>query len=131
LLVEDHLDTAKTRERLLAGLGHTVTLTHTLAAALEAVAAGNFDLVLSDLGLPDGTGYDLMDFIRREKPVPGIALSGYAMDEDVRRSTAAGFAAHITNPVNFDGLLAVIDEVTAGRNAGAGGGGNTIGARRQ
>ena len=113
LLVEDHLDTARIFARLLGRAGFTVALAHTVADALAAAAAEPMDLVVSDLGLPDGTGLDLMRQLRARHEIPGIALSGFGMEEDVRRTMEAGFAAHLTKPVDFERLLEVIEETLA------------------
>ena len=81
--------------RLLRGLGHEVATAGTIAEASEAADARPFDLIVSDIGLPDGSGLDLMRrVVARRGPVPAIALTGYGMEEDVRRSREAGFTAH-------------------------------------
>ena len=113
LLVEDHDMTAKVMARLLRGFRHDVTHAPDLASARAAVSDGHaFDLLLSDLGLPDGTGYDLMREIRNgPRPLPGIALSGYGMDDDVQRSLEAGFKLHLTKPVNIQQLERALHDV--------------------
>jgi PAS domain S-box-containing protein len=115
LLVEDHVDTAEAMVALLEALGHRVTAADTVAAALAAAGAaqesGGLDLVLSDLGLPDGHGHDLMRALRDRYGLPGIALSGYGMEEDVAKSHESGFAVHITKPVSLDTLRAAIRRV--------------------
>ena len=108
LLVEDHRDTARVMARLLSRAGHAVTTAGSVAAATDAAAAGPFDLLLCDLGLPDGSGLALME---RLKPLPGIALTGYGMDEDVKKAHEAGFLAHLTKPINLRQLEATIEEV--------------------
>ncbi|MDQ6808828.1 MAG: ATP-binding protein, partial [Verrucomicrobiota bacterium] len=102
LLVEDNEPTLAVLERLLTRAGHSVTTSMTVAGAL-ATAAGpvRFDALISDIGLPDGTGFDLMEKLRNVYGLQGIALSGYGMDEDLRRSREAGFAAHLTKPIDF------------------------------
>ena len=70
-------------------------------------------LVISDLGLPDGSGYDLMRKLRADHRLRGIALSGFGMEEDVRRAEEAGFSRHLTKPVDFDLLLSTIRELLA------------------
>jgi CheY-like chemotaxis protein len=100
LLVEDHPDTAKLMGMLLRSFGLEVTVAKTVAEAVAAVEAHGFDLLLSDIGLPDGSGMDLIRKIHARKPIKGIALSGYGMEEDVRRSLDAGFVAHLTKPVD-------------------------------
>ena len=94
LVVEDEPATLRLMARLLRGLGHTVTTAGTIAAAIEASDTSEFDLIISDIGLPDGSGLDLMRAVAaRHGPVPAIALTGYGMEEDIRRSQAAGFTA--------------------------------------
>lgn len=73
-----------------------------------------FDLVISDLGLPDGTGYDLMRKMVARRPTKAIALSGYGTEEDVRLGRDAGFAMHLTKPVNFDQLELCIRNIMEG-----------------
>jgi PAS domain S-box-containing protein len=115
LLVEDHEDTARALADLLELMGHEVTLAGSVTAALAAAAAearrGGIDLVVSDLGLPDGSGQDLMRELIRLYGWKGIALSGYGMEEDIRRSREAGFARHLTKPVDLDTLRAAIRQV--------------------
>lgn len=113
LLVEDNPDTLRVMARLLGNRGHEVTTAGGVVAALEAWRGRDFDLVVSDIGLPDGSGLELMRRLRQERPVRGIALSGYGMEQDLRRSAEAGFAAHLTKPVEFRRLEAVISEVAA------------------
>ena len=78
-----------------------------------AFAAERFDAVISDLGLPDGSGLDLMREIQRQRPVPAIALSGYGMEDDLRQTKEAGFCAHLVKPVNLDQLRHLLDQITA------------------
>jgi CheY-like chemotaxis protein len=113
LLVDDHVDTSKVMARLLSRNGYHVRTAGTLRAAVEAVVSDPVDLVISDLGLPDGSGHDLMRRLRASHDgVKGIALSGYGTDEDVRKSHAAGFATHLTKPTDFDRLLETIRELS-------------------
>jgi two-component system, chemotaxis family, CheB/CheR fusion protein len=112
LLVEDHDDTAEAMAELLGALGHEVTVAGSVAAGLDAAErqGGHFDLVLSDLGLPDGSGLDLMAKLHGRYGVRGIALSGYGMEEDVRKSLEAGFDRHLTKPINLQALQTAIQE---------------------
>ena len=116
LLVEDHADTAEAMADLLGLSGHRVTVAASVADALAAAeaAAGELDLVLSDLGLPDGSGQDLMRELVRLYGLRGIALSGYGMEEDIRRSREAGFARHLTKPINRQALEGAIRQVVSG-----------------
>ena len=111
LLVEDHADTARIMLRLLRGSNYDVEWAATIADALRAADAQRFDLIVSDLGLPDGSGIDLMRRLRGQHGLKGIALSGYGMEEDVQRSRDAGFAEHLTKPINLHALRAAIDAV--------------------
>jgi PAS domain S-box-containing protein len=101
LLAEDHEPTRAALERLLTRSGHCVQAAGTVGGALELAAEGSFDLLVSDLGLPDASGLDLMSELRSRYHLPGIALSGYGMEEDVKASAAAGFAAHLTKPIDW------------------------------
>jgi signal transduction histidine kinase/CheY-like chemotaxis protein len=112
LLVEDHEDTARIMSKLLRSFEHRVTWASTFANALEAVEADNFDLLISDLGLPDGNGRELMRQAQKKHSIRGIALSGYGMESDVKASLEAGFAEHLTKPVNIVQLQESIRRVT-------------------
>ena len=112
LLVEDHRDTAEALCLLLMADGHSVELASDVAAGLRRATEESFDLLISDLGLPDGTGLDLMRELRRQNPtLPGIVLSGYGQEDDVHESRKAGFALHVTKPVDsqrlYDAIVAV------------------------
>ncbi len=112
LLVEDHGDTVKIMKRLLAAHGHQVQTAGDVATALKLADEQTFDLLLSDLGLPDGSGVDLMRAIRRHgSKLPGIALSGYGQESDIQESRDAGFTAHLTKPVDVCCLERTIDSV--------------------
>jgi CheY-like chemotaxis protein len=104
LLVEDHVDTAAALAELLAAMGHDVTVAATVASALAAAARQGFDFVVSDIGLPDGTGHELMRELVGRYHLRGVAVSGYGMEEDRRRSLASGFALHLTKPISVQQL---------------------------
>ena len=113
LLVEDHGDTADMMRLLLTMHGHDVRVAGDVATALEEAGRRSFDLLLSDLGLPDGSGTDLLAQLRqRGFKMPGIALSGYGQEQDIRRSREVGFAAHLTKPASADRLADAIASVT-------------------
>ncbi|MDR3403750.1 MAG: response regulator [Chthoniobacter sp.] len=104
LLVEDHADTAATLERLLVNSGYVVQTATDVAAAVRRMEDSEFDLLVSDIGLPDGSGLELMPkFIEAagDRPIAGIALSGFGMPEDLERSYSAGFHEHLIKPVDF------------------------------
>lgn len=118
LLVEDHPDTAEQLSRLLKRAGHHVITANSLreARAVATVPTEEnekwpFDLLISDLGLPDGRGVELMRELGRHHSVPGIALSGFGMREDVEASLAAGFLRHMTKPVDWSELKNAIEKV--------------------
>jgi PAS domain S-box-containing protein len=118
LLVEDEPATLRLLTRLLRARGHEVVAASTLADALASAAQNHFDLVVSDVGLPDGSGLDLMHHIAANGRVPGIALTGYGMEEDIRRSREAGFTAHMTKPIDFTKLDDAICQIMAGAKSG-------------
>jgi len=102
LVVEDHPDTAEVLRTLLTSAGHRVEVASTAADALTLTADHAFDILISDLGLPDMTGYELMRQIKQRGPIKGIAISGYGMEEDIKRSHEAGFSDHLVKPVRFE-----------------------------
>jgi len=108
LIVEDHGDTARALARLLENRGFTATIAASIATALETIEREEFDLLLCDLGLPDGTGMDLIRKVRETRQTPAIALTGFGMQEDVERAQNAGFDAHLTKPVNLQKLEATM-----------------------
>lgn len=111
LLVEDHEPTLQVLSRLLGRAGHQVKAVSSVKEALSITAQESFDLVISDLGLPDGTGTELMRQLRDRHQLKGIALSGYGMDEDIARAHEAGFVTHLTKPVDFHQLERALREV--------------------
>jgi hypothetical protein len=120
LLIEDHPDTCQVMQRLLRSAGYEVTAAETLAAALRACkdTPKPFDIVVSDLGLPDGSGLDFIRQFRISCPdTPAIALSGFGMEDDRLRSLDAGFVAHMTKPVDLSALQSKIEEVISQASA--------------
>ena len=111
LLVEDHEDTLRVMARLLRSFGHDVKTATTVKSALALSEGEAFDLLVSDIGLPDGSGLDIMRQVKAQRRLKGIALSGFGQDEDFRRSREAGFEQHLTKPVNFQQLQQVIQRV--------------------
>ncbi|WP_133792444.1 hybrid sensor histidine kinase/response regulator [Paraburkholderia silvatlantica] len=119
LLIEDHEDTAEVMSQLMRAGGHEVAVAGSVTGALALTASMAFDLVVSDIGLPDGSGIDFIRAFRAQSTVPAIALTGFGTDDDVRRSVEAGFTAHLTKPVNFEQLERLIEEAAASRSAAA------------
>lgn len=112
-MVEDHDDTRSTLSRLLTHFGHQISVAASKRVALEMIAAKNFDVVLSDIALPDGDGYDVISHAKQKQPVKGVALTGFDRDEDIRRGKQAGFDFHLSKPVDFHELRTVLGQVGA------------------
>jgi CheY-like chemotaxis protein len=119
LVVEDHHDTAEQFAKLLRRAGHEVICAGSIkeAQSCALVTSGEnracaFDILISDLDLPDGSGRELMRNLAQRYPIHGIAISGHGMKEDVEGSMKAGFSYHITKPVNWAELKAVIEKIS-------------------
>ena len=104
LVVDDHHDTCVGMKLLLERRGYRITLAHTAGQAIEKAQIEKFDLLISDIGLPDRSGYELMKELRAKSSLRGIALSGFGMENDVSKARAAGFSRHLTKPINFERL---------------------------
>ena len=113
LLVEDHEDSRRVLGRLLKDFGCEVSMVGSVAEALSIIRTHPFDAILSDIGLPDGTGYDIISEAKRTQNVRGVALTGYGMSEDVRRSKEAGFDFHLTKPIDVTELRTVVRRLSA------------------
>ena len=118
LLVEDNVATVEIMASVLRRQGHEVRTATSLSRALEA-SSDEFDVVVSDLDLGDGSGLELMREVRYRGDTPGIAVSGYATEEDVRQSREAGFAVHLAKPITSGMLESAIQQVAAARSGGA------------
>jgi two-component system, sensor histidine kinase and response regulator len=110
LLVEDHEPTLAVLTSLLRQHGHDVITATSVKSALLLAADHRFDFVISDLGLPDGNGIDLMMQLSNNHGLRGIALSGYGMAEDLAKTEQAGFLAHLVKPINFEQLHRVLEQ---------------------
>jgi nitrogen-specific signal transduction histidine kinase/ActR/RegA family two-component response regulator len=116
LLVEDDLDTAEAMRDLLAEAGFDVRLAGGVAEADVTFRRHPADVLVSDVGLPDGSGLEVLSRLRALRPsLPGIVLSGYGMEQDVAASRANGFAEHFIKPVNLERLIAAIDRLASPR----------------
>ena len=104
LLVEDHEDTRNVLVRLMTRWGHNVKTAASVAESREAIADGAFDMLFSDVGLPDGTGHEVVAAWRKKSDGPAVAMSGYGMEADLARTQAAGFADHLVKPVSVENL---------------------------
>ena len=113
LVVDDHVDTCTGMKMMLERRGYRVTIAHTADQAMAKAGQQQFDLLISDIGLPDRSGYELMQELSTTKSLRGIALSGFGMENDVSRARAAGFSEHLTKPINFDRLDEAIQMLLA------------------
>jgi DNA-binding response OmpR family regulator len=96
---------------MLERRGYEIAIAHSADQAAEKAREEGFDLVISDIGLPDRSGYELMTELRQIKGLRGIALTGFGMDADVTKAHEAGFSGHLTKPINFERLDRSIREV--------------------
>jgi len=113
LLVEDHQDTRRTLSRLLTHFGHNVVTADNVEGAIEIMGVNNIDVVLCDIGLPDGSGYEVAAQARTKGHIKAIALTGFGTERDVQRSKDAGFDFHLVKPINFQELRSVLDQSAA------------------
>ncbi len=114
LMVEDNKDTLNYCSLMLIQRGHVVHTASNLAMALREASETNFELLISDIELPDGSGLELMWKLRSKDALKGIALSGFGSSDDVAQSHRAGFSEHLTKPVEFRHLVEAIQRVAAG-----------------
>jgi signal transduction histidine kinase/CheY-like chemotaxis protein len=113
LLVDDNLDTLHSLTRLLTARGFHVVPADSESVALELAADCEFDILVSDIELKDGSGLELMSLLRERRPLAGIAISGFGAPEDIEQSLAAGFALHLVKPIDFRRLEQSIRAVFA------------------
>ncbi|HSG40603.1 MAG TPA: ATP-binding protein [Thermoanaerobaculia bacterium] len=114
LIVEDHPDTLSAMAELVEMFGYEVRTAGTVDSALQVAAGEKIDVLVSDIGLPDGSGLDLMRRLLDHQPeVLGIALTGFGMEEDLRQSQEAGFVEHLTKPINLGQLEQTLARVAA------------------
>ncbi len=109
LLVDDHQDTCAALEKLLVRRGHLVAATHNVRSAMEAAVRNRFDLLISDIALPDGSGMELMIQLHAFSRIPGIAISGFGNNGDIEKSLQAGFSEHLIKPVKLEKLEAAME----------------------
>jgi len=113
LVVEDHSDTLEALSRLLSRFGHEISVADRAQNALNMIDSKQFDVVLCDIALPDGNGYDVIAQAKRRQPVKAVALTGFGATEDIERGREAGFDFHLTKPVDFHELRAVLGQIAA------------------
>jgi CheY-like chemotaxis protein len=111
LVVEDHSDTLEALSRLLDHFGHEISTAEDAQSAREMINSKEFDVILCDIALPDGNGYDVIAEAKRKRPLKAVALSGFAARDDVERGKKAGFDFHLTKPVDFHELRSVLGKI--------------------
>jgi CheY-like chemotaxis protein len=119
LLVENHQDTAVYLQLFLEKAGHSVTISADVRSTIELPDLDSFDIILSDIGLPDGDGWELMQRIRRLTHAYAVAMSGFGMTSDIKRSLAVGYQAHLTKPFTPARLMDVLSRADAYRQQGS------------
>ncbi len=109
-VVENHPDTREYLTLLLEGLGHTVIVVDSMKKALREAPTANCHVLISDIGLPDGDGWELLSRLYLQPPMYAIAMSGYGMMSDYARSKAVGFRHHLVKPIGIEQLEGILDE---------------------
>lgn len=110
LLVEDHEDTNRSLTNLLRRRGYHVQAADSIRSALDLAEQEQFDVLISDIGLPDGSGTELMKSLQSHRPLFGIALTGYGMEDDIQKSYDCGFNHHLVKPVDLNRLDQLIQQ---------------------
>ncbi len=113
LVVEDHSDTLEALSRLLDHFGHEISTANDAQSALDMINSKEFDVVLCDIALPDGNGYDVIAEAKRKRVFKAVALSAFAARDDVERGKKAGFDFHLAKPVDFHELRNVLGQIAA------------------
>lgn len=113
IVVEDQAEIAEGLHRFLTSIGYHVYIAPDVASARALAKAVEFDVLLSDLRLPDGTGWELMEELSAGGTIPAVAMSGYNSEEDIARSMRVGFLDHIAKPLVAEELSAALDRATA------------------
>ncbi len=108
-IVEDHADTARGLAMYLRASGYEVHVAADVRSARQLATEIEYDILLSDIGLPDGNGWDLLEELRARRPITAIAMSGYNTDSDRARSKAAGFVEHLPKPLTPEELDAAFE----------------------
>ncbi len=116
-VVENNDDTRDLLGLFLESIGHTVRTAATLAEALERWPESTNDVLISDLGLPDGSGWELLGRLPSEPPIFAVAISGFGLRADRERSRAAGFRHHLVKPVDAERLERMLEEARRERDA--------------
>lgn len=112
LIVEDHGDTRRVLSTLLDRWGFDVSTAESLKSGLAFLTAKEFDVIVSDIALPDGSGYALVsEAKRRQGELKAIAISGYNSSADVEIGKKSGFDYHLTKPFDCHALRMILSEL--------------------
>jgi DNA-binding response OmpR family regulator len=111
-LVENHEDTVRYMRLYLEQLSYQVCVAADMASALREIPGSRCDVLISDIGLPDGDGWQLMEKLGDHRPQFAIAMSGYGTANDQRKSRAAGYDHHLVKPFAPDALVALLREAS-------------------
>lgn len=111
MLVEDHTSTARAVGKYLEAIGYDVEIAGDAASARKLAREQSFDILVCDIQLPDGNGWDLMRELSRKGSLPAIAISGFASEVDIERSERAGFAKHLAKPFSPEDLTAALESL--------------------
>ncbi len=114
-VVENHRDSREYLQMYLEGRGHTVECAETVTEALAALPKAHWDVLISDIGLPDGDGWELLERLRLPHSIYAIAMSGFGMSADHVRSRDAGYRHHLLKPFSMKDLAALLDEAAGER----------------
>lgn len=114
-VVENHEDTRTLLCLMLETLGHRVVAARTMHGALDALEAADYDVLISDIGLPDGDGWELMQRLRLPRPIYAVAISGFGMSTDCARSRSVGYRHHLVKPYGIEQLPAILREAARER----------------
>ena len=112
-VVENHRDTLDAITMFLKAQGHDVIPAPDMTTALKMAPTAKFDVLISDIGLPDGDGWELLKRLREQMPIKAIAMSGYGMRADLAKSKAAGYTAHLIKPFGPPELESALKRVLA------------------
>lgn len=112
-MVENHPDTREFLTAMLEALGHTVIVAESMRKALREAPRSHCDVLISDIGLPDGDGWELLGCLNLPRPMYAIAMSGYGTTSDRSRSKAAGYRHHLVKPMELEQLEGILAKVAA------------------
>jgi CheY-like chemotaxis protein len=118
-LVENHGDTVRYMQLYLEQLGYQVSVAADMATALREIPNSRCDVLISDIGLPDGDGWQLMENLGSHRPRFAIAMSGYGTSNDQQKSRTAGYDHHLVKPFIPDALLALLTEAEKAKESQA------------